>query len=89
MAGVSRRPSASCTRLPPTAALEKELVGLGLADTMSDTARRVLERSAEQAGFFEAGSDRLVMPGFVPTSSEQLFEGSFDLIYGDKDEAAN
>jgi hypothetical protein len=56
--------------LPPNAALEKELVGLGVASTLSDTARRVLERSAEQAGFFEAGRDRLVMPGFVPVGQE-------------------
>jgi hypothetical protein len=52
--------------VPPTAALEKELAALGVATTLTDTARRVLERSAEQAGFYEAGRDRLVMPGFVP-----------------------
>jgi hypothetical protein len=28
-----------------------------------------MERSAEQAGFHEAGRDRLVMPGFVPSES--------------------
>lgn len=59
--------------LPPTAALVKELVGLGVAGTLSDTARRVLERSAEQAGFFEAGRDRLVMPGFVPAGQDATF----------------
>lgn len=58
------------TVLPPTTALEKELVGLGVASTLSDTARRVFERSAEQAGFFDAGRDRLVMPGFVPSGQE-------------------
>lgn len=52
--------------VPPAAALEKELIGLGVASTLSDTARRILERSAEQAGFYEAGRDRLVMPGFAP-----------------------
>jgi hypothetical protein len=51
--------------VPPAAALDKELVGLGVASTLADTARRVLERSAEQAGFYESGRDRLVMPGFV------------------------
>jgi hypothetical protein len=51
--------------VPPTAALEKELIALGVASTLSDTARRVLERSAEQAGFYEAGRDRLVMPGLM------------------------
>lgn len=52
--------------VPPAAALEKELAALGVATTLTDTARRVMERSAEQAGFYEAGRDRLVMPGFVP-----------------------
>jgi hypothetical protein len=51
--------------VPSAAALEKELVALGVASTLADTARRVLERSAEQAGFYESGRDRLVMPGFV------------------------
>jgi hypothetical protein len=41
-------------------------VALGVAGTLSDTARRALDRSAEQAGFYEAGRDRLVLPGFVP-----------------------
>jgi hypothetical protein len=65
--------------VPPPAALEKDLVALGVASTLSDTARRVLERSAEQAGFYETGRDRLVMPGFVPpepSPSEMLGEGN-------------
>lgn len=59
--------------VPPAAALEKELVALGVADTLKETARRVMERSAEQAGFYEAGRDRLVMPGFIapPAAGEQ------------------
>jgi hypothetical protein len=57
--------------VPPTAALEKELAALGVASTLTDTARRVLERSAEQAGFYEAGKDRLVLPGFVPQEAPQ------------------
>jgi hypothetical protein len=63
--------------VPPAAALEKELIGLGVASTLSDTARRILERSAEQAGFYEAGRDRLVMPGFAPqdgVSGDQVAE---------------
>ena len=32
-------------------------------EKMKDRARRYLERSAEQAGFFEQGRDRLVRPG--------------------------
>lgn len=49
--------------LPAVAALEREINGLGVADKMKDRARRTFERSAEQAGFFEHGRDRLVMPG--------------------------
>lgn len=52
-------------QLPPPAALERELVGLGVAEKQRDRARQVLERSALQAGFFEKGKDRLVRPGFV------------------------
>jgi hypothetical protein len=61
--------------LPPAAALEKELVALGVASTLTDTARRVLERSAEQAGFFESGRDRLVLPGFVPQEGSSVDTG--------------
>ena len=49
--------------LPPTAAFERDLEVLGVAPKMKDRARRVLERSAEQAGFFEQGRNRLVRPG--------------------------
>jgi hypothetical protein len=55
--------------LPPSAVLLRDMVGLGVAEKQKDRARLVFERSAEQAGFFEQGKDRLVLPG-VPTSSE-------------------
>lgn len=58
------------TVVPPTAAFEKELIGLGVAPTLKETARRVLERSAEQAGFYETGRDRLVMPGIAPATPQ-------------------
>jgi hypothetical protein len=51
--------------LPPTAALERDIQGLGVAEKIKDRARRVLERSAEQAGFFEQGRGRLVKPGIA------------------------
>ena len=41
--------------LPPAAALERELVGLGVSEKQKGRAREVFERSAEQAGFFEHG----------------------------------
>lgn len=51
--------------LPPAAAFERDLTSLGVAEKMKDRARRVLERSADQAGFCEQGKNRLVMPGFA------------------------
>jgi hypothetical protein len=135
--------------MPPPAALERDIVGLGVAEKQKERARQVLERSAEQAGFFAHGRDRLVMPGIAaapdvpptppagdtgngkeneegkpgggsgggdgerpvdpiikgllarlpPTGHVwpdadrklwlQLLEGSFKLIYKDKDESAN
>jgi hypothetical protein len=51
--------------LPPTAALEREIASLGVAEKQKDRARQVFERSAEQAAFFEHGKDRLVLPGIA------------------------
>lgn len=51
--------------LPPTAALEREITALGVAEKQTSRARQVFERSAEQAGYFEHGKNRLVMPATV------------------------
>lgn len=51
--------------LPPVAALEREMVGLGVSDKQKDRARQVFERAADQAGFFEQGRNRLVQPGIA------------------------
>lgn len=48
--------------LPPTKALEREMVTLGVAPKQADKARQAFERSARQAGFFAHGEDRLVQP---------------------------
>lgn len=48
--------------IPPTEVFESEIVALGVADNLKSIARNVLERSAEQAGFFSIERDRLVMP---------------------------
>jgi hypothetical protein len=53
------------------AALERELVQIGVAEKQKHTARLVLERSAQYAGFFEHGKDRLVMPGVAPGGDER------------------
>jgi len=52
--------------LPPPSALEREMVHIGVAEKQKHTARLVLERSAQYAGFCEHGKDRLVMPGVAP-----------------------
>lgn len=51
--------------LPPPAALEREMVSLGVAPKQKERARQVFERSADQSGFFAHGRDRLVQPGFA------------------------
>ncbi len=48
--------------LPPPAALEREMASLGVAAKQTDKARQAFDRSARQAGFFWAGTDRLTMP---------------------------
>jgi hypothetical protein len=48
--------------LPPKAAITREIQGMGVAVGQADRARQLLEKSAEQAGFFAHGRDRLVEP---------------------------
>jgi hypothetical protein len=57
--------------LPPPSALEREMVLMGVAEKQIRTARLVLERSAQYAGFFEHGKDRLVMPGVSPDGRKE------------------
>ena len=57
--------------IPPAAAFERDVVGMGVAEKQKGRARQVFEKSAEQAGFFESGPNRLVMPG-VAARSEGL-----------------
>ncbi|WOJ90594.1 hypothetical protein RZS28_04685 [Methylocapsa polymorpha] len=48
--------------LPPPAALEREMAGLGVSSKQTDKARQVFDRSAKQAGFYWAGTERLTLP---------------------------
>ncbi len=48
--------------LPPAAALEREMAGLGVSSKQTDKARQAFDRSARQAGFYWSGADRLVVP---------------------------
>ena len=48
--------------LPPPSGLETAMVNMGVSAKQKSKARQVFERSAKQAGFFEFGTTRLVMP---------------------------
>lgn len=58
--------------LPPRPAMTREIQSLGVIGTQADRARQVFERSAEQAGFFSFGKERLVMPVVQPERSGAL-----------------
>lgn len=48
--------------LPPSSGLDATIVGFGVSPKQKETARRVFQRSAELAGFFEIAKDRLTYP---------------------------
>jgi hypothetical protein len=48
--------------LPPAEGLESAIETLGVAPKQKDKARQAFQRSAKQAGFFEFGTDKLVLP---------------------------
>ena len=50
---------------PPSAALEREIAGLGVGEKQKARARQVFESSAQQTGFREAAPNRLVAPAVV------------------------
>lgn len=50
---------------PPNAALEREIVALGVSEKQKARARQIFENSAEQTGYREQGPNRLVMPAVV------------------------
>ncbi len=51
--------------IPPSAALEREIAGLGVSEKQKARARQVFESSAQQTGFRSHGGNRLVMPAVV------------------------
>jgi hypothetical protein len=57
--------------LPPTSGLEQKIADLGVSAKQVSKARVAFQRSAEQAGFFKHGKDRLVLPPKLPESSEK------------------
>ncbi len=62
--------------LPPRAALQHEMAGLGVSSKQTDRARQAFERSAQQANFFAQGNDRLIMPtGAHPSETVPIKAG--------------
>jgi len=57
-------------QLPPTAALEREMEGLGVAPKQKERARQVFQRSADTAGYFEMDRTRLIMPAGAGAGSD-------------------
>ena len=57
--------------LPPAAALESEMKSLGVATKQGDKARLAFDRSAQQAGFYEHGKNRLIKPGGAGAPADQ------------------
>lgn len=57
--------------LPVAAALEREVVSLGVPPKQKAKARQVFERSAQQAGFIQQGTERFVRPPLSSTNVDQ------------------
>lgn len=54
-------------QLPPDAGLEAVFVNLGVSEKQKSRARQIFQRSAQQAGFFKTGKQRLVSPRIIAT----------------------
>jgi len=59
---------------PPAAALEREIVSLGVSEKQKARARQVFEGSAQQTGFREAAPNRLVMPAVILRDKQPVDE---------------
>ena len=64
--------------LPPAAGLEGVLQEVGVAAEAAARARRVLNRSAADAGLFAAGSNRLIRPSASTRPAAQTEAGATD-----------
>jgi hypothetical protein len=56
--------------LPPDEGLEQKIHDLGVSIKQTARARQAFQRSAEIAGFFKMGKDRLVQPANLPGSDD-------------------
>ncbi len=56
--------------LPGDAGLETEIRGAGVLPSQADRARQAMQRSAQHAGLFWSGKDRLVLPPSVTMNGQ-------------------
>ena len=68
--------------LPPDSGLEAAFARMGVAAKQTDKARQAFQRSALQAGFFDAGKDRLVAPIRPPADSRNETGDEDDKVGG-------
>lgn len=61
--------------LPPAAAIERQIVDLGVPSKQKERARQVLVKSATAAGYIDAKSGRLARPAVGPLSQPQVNRG--------------
>jgi hypothetical protein len=73
--------------LPVPAALEEEMVRLGVVPNQRERARQVFMRSAEQAGYFAEAPDRLIEPAAGPPAVVTPSEGEAAVAAAERSEA--
>lgn len=49
--------------LPPAAAIERQMISLGVSKKQADRARQAFTKSAQQAGFIDSQTGRFIKPG--------------------------
>lgn len=68
--------------LPPPSALEQEIANLGVSSKQKEKARQVFDRSAKQAGFFWAGTQRLTIPSVKHAADGRSIDEDTSTIKG-------
>ena len=61
--------------LPNAVGLEREIADLGVAAKQTDKARQAFQRSAEHAGFFKQGNNKLVRPALAQADDKPREDG--------------
>jgi hypothetical protein len=57
--------------LPPAAALERQMLGLGVSPKQTERARQTFTKSAQYAGFIDATTGRFIKPGNTGARSDE------------------